>query len=78
MYRISKLLQELLREELGDGGDVRTGALVALEGRPIRAIEDEDWVDSERDEAEEAIVEGSQRRIGPAYSLLASPSSHAL
>jgi hypothetical protein len=35
-------------------------------------------VDSERDEAEEAIVEGSQRRIGPAYSLLASPSSHAL
>jgi hypothetical protein len=71
MYRIAKLLQELLRKEFGDGGDVRTGALVALEGRLIRAIEDEDWVDGERDEAEEAIVEGSQRRIRAAYSLLA-------
>jgi hypothetical protein len=71
MYRISKLLQELFREEFGDGGDVRTGALVALEGRLVWAIKDEDWVDSERDKAEEAIVEGSQRRICAARSLSA-------
>jgi hypothetical protein len=71
MYRVAKLLQELLCEELGDGGDVRAGALVALEGRLVRAIEDEDGVDSERDQAEEAIVEGAQCRIGAAYALSA-------
>jgi hypothetical protein len=59
MYRVSKLLQKLLCKKLGDRGDIRTGALVALEGWLIWSIEDEDWMDREGDETKEAIVEGA-------------------
>jgi len=68
MYRISKLLQQLLCKKFGDGCDIRAGALVALEGRLVWSIEDEDGVDGERDEAKEAVIEGAQRRVGAAYS----------
>lgn len=63
MNGVSKLLQQLLGEELGDGGDIGSGALVALERRLVWAIEDEDGMYSEGDEAEEAVVECSQGRI---------------
>ena len=68
MYRVSKLLQQLLCEKFGDGGDVRTSAFVALEGRLVWSIEDEDGMDGERDEAKEAVIEGAQRRVGAAWS----------
>jgi hypothetical protein len=71
MYRVSKLLQELFRKEFGDRGDIGTGALVALEWWFVRAVENEDGVDGEGDQTKEAIVEGSQRRICAAWSLLA-------
>ena len=60
----SKLLQQLLGEKLGDGGDIRSGAFVALERGLVRAIEDEDGVDGEGDQAQEAVVECSKGRIG--------------
>lgn len=71
MYRVSKLLQQLLCEKFGDGGDVRTSAFVALEGRLVRSIEDEDGMDRKGDETEEAIVEGAQSGVCAAYSRLA-------
>jgi hypothetical protein len=63
MYRVSKLLQKLFGEELGDGGDIWSGALVALEGGFIWAIENEDGVNRERNQSEETIVEGAKSGI---------------
>jgi len=72
MYRVSKLLQQLLGKEFGDRCDIRTGALVSLERWLVGSIEDEDGVYSERDQSKEAIVEGSQGRISATWQLLAS------
>ena len=52
MYRVSKLLQQLLCEKFGDGGDVRSGALVALERGLVGAVKYEDRVNREGDEAQ--------------------------
>jgi hypothetical protein len=68
VYRVSELLQQLLGEELGDGGDVRPSALIALERGLVGAVKYEDGVYREGDEAQEAIVECAQGRIGAAWS----------
>lgn len=60
----SKLLQQLLGEELGDGGDVGSRAFVPFEGGLVGAIEDEDGVDGKCDQAQEAVVECSKGRVG--------------
>lgn len=59
MYWVSELLQQLLGEKLWDGSNIRTSTLIALEGRLVRSIKDKDGVDSERDQAQEAVVKGS-------------------
>jgi hypothetical protein len=51
MYRISKLFQQLLCEEFGDRGNIRSGALVSLERWFVRSVKDEDGVDRERDQS---------------------------
>lgn len=70
MYWISKLLQQLLCEEFGDGCDVWTGALIALERWFVWAIEDEDGMNGKGDETEEAVVKGSQSRVRATWLVL--------
>lgn len=52
VYGISKLLQQLLCEEFGYRGYVRASALITLEWWLVWAIENEDGMDGEGDEAE--------------------------
>ena len=63
MHWKTKLLQQLLSEEFRNGCDIGASALIALEWRFIRTIKDEERVYRQRDEAEKAIVESSQRWI---------------
>jgi hypothetical protein len=69
VYRVSKLLQQLLGEKFGDGSDIRTGALIAFEGWLVGSVENEDGMDSEGDEAKKTVVEGAQRWVCAAWSL---------
>jgi hypothetical protein len=66
--REAELLQKLLCEEFWDRGDVRAGALVPLERGLIRAIEDKERVDGEGEETQEAVIEGSESRVRPAFA----------
>lgn len=66
VYRISKLLEQLFGEELGYRSNIRACALIALERRFVWPIKYKDGVYSERNQAQEAVVEGSQRRVGAA------------
>ena len=66
MYRISKLLQQLLGKKFGDRCDIRSSAFVALEGRFVGSVEYEDGMNGECDQTKEAVVEGAQSRIGAA------------
>lgn len=63
MQREPKLLEELFGQKLGDGccASARPGCLlVALEGRLVWAVEDEDRVYGQGYQAQEAVVEGAQ------------------
>jgi len=68
------VLQELLRQELRDGGNFdispATNTTIALEGRFVGAIEDEERVDVESDEAEQAVVKSAQRGVGATLARL--------
>lgn len=73
MHRKSELLQQLFGEKFGDRCDLDMAApdtLVAFEQRLVRSIEYEERVDVEAEESQQAVVEGSQRRIRPALSSL--------
>lgn len=62
MPRKPKLLQQLLGQELRHACDPDTGAadfFVALEERFVGAVEDEERVDVEGEEAQEAVVESA-------------------
>jgi hypothetical protein len=66
MERETKVFEELFGQKLGHTRYPHIGAsdlLVPFPGGLVRAIEDEERVDVEREEAQEAIVEGSQSRV---------------
>lgn len=67
----SELLQQLFCQELWDRGDSHSRPadfFIALEERLVRAIEDEQRVDVQGEEAQEAVVKGSEGRVGAAFS----------
>jgi len=70
MNRKSELFYKALREVIVHGGYVGARLLSALEGGFVRAIEDENGVYRERNEAETAIVECARCRICPPFACL--------
>ena len=66
----AELFQELLCEELGDRRNIRTGALVALKGRFVWAVEDKEGMYRKRKQSKQAVVERSQRWICSTFSRL--------
>lgn len=71
MPRKPKLFQQLLRQELRHAGDSDSRAadfLVPFEERFVRAVEDEEGVDVQGEEAQQAVVEGSQGWVGAAFA----------
>jgi hypothetical protein len=67
MERETEVFEKLLGQELGDARHSHVGAsdlLVSFPGGLVRAIEDKQRVDVEGQQAQEAIIESSQSRIG--------------
>jgi hypothetical protein len=63
MYGKAKLFEKLFRQNVGNGSHTLSGAFSALEWGLVRAVEDEDGVDIEREEADEAVVKGAMGGI---------------